>query len=648
MGPRRVVPCLLLLLLMSGWLPEAASGLVIYRIGIPFSDAERDSLDRLGVAFRQIPWSASQVQSRLDIDSLKAGSLQPDFFDEDENLGASLLDRDGWVGVRVRNLNKLVGQVLLDGDPTTEFVWPAIVQESLGANANVTWDEQVTLDLGGRFRIREVRLRPSPASPGHILEGLAIGVSNRGPHVDVINYFPNFPVLAEVKENREPEVRVLLDPPVTTELVQVRILRQTAKEIGIAELEVYGGGFVGQAAYESEVIELEDLASWGEVRWSGRRDPGARVDIRTRSGTDPQPEVFWETRTEQQDSVKFLGGGGSLSMTEYKRQYDRLVDVLKPVEPRNRVTLDTENWSYWSSPYPFESPGVDIASPGPRKYFQIRADFTPTVDDGGKIDYVEFKASVPPAVRRLVGEIYPVETRVGEPTRFTYYIRPTIRAGDASFDGVEIATPSGVVSVDSLRLGGIDQPLSWTRRADGRGFEVRLPRRLEPTDSGALVEVVFSAAVLREVGTVFTGRIFDSAQPHEVRQQVLAGDASDEIDSQSLAVTTALSPSLLYAPRVEPNPFTPNGDGVNDEGVLSYKLLRVTSAVPVSIDIYELSGRRVKRLYEGESPLGEYAHRWDGRDDAGRQVPPGLYLYRIAVDVQSQPETHVGLVAVAY
>ena len=104
-------------------------------------------------------------------------------------------------------------------------------------------------------------------------------------------------------------------------------------------------------------------------------------------------------------------------------------------------------------------------------------------------------------VRRLVGEIHPTETEVGEETQFTYYISPTIRSIDSSFDGVEIATPSGVVSVDSLRIAGIDQQdFSWTIHEDGLGFEVRLPRRLEPTDSGALVEVVFTAPILREVG----------------------------------------------------------------------------------------------------------------------------------------------------
>ena len=178
---------------------------------------------------------------------------------------------------------------------------------------------------------------------------------------------------------------------------------------------MYGGGYVSQSSYESDIIELEDLASWGEIRWSGKRDLAAGIDIRirTRAGADPQPEIFWEVRREQQEVVKYLQGGGDLSFTEYKRQYEKLIDFYKPPE-QERITLHTENWSFWSSPYAFENPGTPIISPSPRQFIQLRADFTSTIAESGMLHYIEFKASVPPAVRRLVGEIFPVETGIGE------------------------------------------------------------------------------------------------------------------------------------------------------------------------------------------------------------------------------------------
>ena len=644
-APAGLLPALAAFLLLVG--TREAPGVILYRIGTPFTPAEKDSLGSAGIDFREIDWSVSQLQDALEPDSLEAGSLQPNFLDEDEDIAATLLDREGRIWIDVFGApNALIAQVLVDSDPATDYAWVAVAPESFNANIR---RERLTVDLGGRFLIREVHFRPAPEKPQHFLERFTLGIGDREDLFLRSGRVPTFPSMLEVKENTEPEVTLRLDPPVTTSALQVLIFRQTPKEIGLADFEVYGGGFVGRASYQTDVIAMEDAASWGEIRWSGRRDPDARVEIRTRTGSDPQPEVYWEARPEQQDSVRFLQGGGGLTLTEYKRQYGGLTDVLKPELPEDRISHDSDNWSFWSSPYAFDRPGVDIVSPSPRQYFQLAVDFSSTVEHGSRIDNVEFMVSVPPAVYRLLGEVTPAVTGIGEVTRFTYHIRPTIRSGNRGFDGVEISAPSGVASVDSLRMGGVDQPgFSWRMRADGFGFEVDLPRRLQPADSGSVLEVVFSAPVLREVGAVFNGRVFDTARPQEVRQRIVPGNATDAFESDGLAVKTSLSGSLLFSPRVSPNPFTPNADGVNDAVSISYKLLRVTTPVPVEIGIFDLSGALVKRVYESIDPFGAYSHSWDGTGASGRLVPPGVYLYRIAVDFQARRETGGGILAVAY
>ena len=104
---------------------------------------------------------------------------------------------------------------------------------------------------------------------------------------------------------------------------------------------------------------------------------------------------------------------------------------------------------------------------------------------------------------------------------------------------------------------------------------------------------------------------------------------------------------MLLGWKVSPNPFTPNGDGINDAAKIFYKLVRVTSTVRVSIGIFALSGRLVKQVYEGEDPIGEYVRFWDGTDSSDRPVAPGLYLCRITADVHDR-ETAVGILSVAY
>ena len=642
-----------LALLVLSLFSSEASGVILYRVGTPFTAAEKDSLQNLEIDFREIDWSFSEWEEGLELDSLSAGSLQPNFFDEDEDIARTALSRGGEVHITVfAHENSLVGQVLLDGDPNTAYVW----EEAVGVSSRRA---RVTLDLGGKFLVKKVSFRPLAENPGRFLESFIVGVTNvpfetfRIPALPAVNVQkPGGAAPApRIDENTDPDVTVLLNPPAGVEIrfMQLDIRRVTPKAIELAEFEVFGGGFVNRSSYISDIIELDDLASWGAISWSGRQDPNARIDIRTRTGTDLQPDIFWEARPEHQDSVKYLQGGGTLTAKDYKARYDRLPDVFKPVEERDRVSPDTENWSFWSSPYDFDQPGADVISPSSRQFIQLGVDFTSTTEDGGKIDYIEFKASVPPAVRGVVGEIFPPETQIGEVTQFTYFIKPTIRAGDQGFDSVEIDTPSGFTSVDALRIEGVDQvDFTWTPQPDGLGFEVQLPRKLGPTDSGAVLEVVFKAPVLREVGTFFDGRVFDSAKPHEVRQQIEPGNAADEAESEQLSVRTSVGRSLLFAPRAFPRIFTPNNDAINEVLTISYTLLRVTAPVPVSVAIYDLSGALIKQVYAGDDSVGEYARFWDGTDRFNRRVAPGIYVYRLAVDLYTGTEVSSGIVSVVY
>jgi outer membrane protein assembly factor BamB len=48
-----------------------------------------------------------------------------------------------------------------------------------------------------------------------------------------------------------------------------------------------------------------------------------------------------------------------------------------------------------------------------------------------------------------------------------------------------------------------------------------------------------------------------------------------------------------------------------------------------TLAVYDLSGRRVRRLVEGEVAAGTRRVVWEGRDEAGESVPAGLYLLRL-------------------
>lgn len=68
-----------------------------------------------------------------------------------------------------------------------------------------------------------------------------------------------------------------------------------------------------------------------------------------------------------------------------------------------------------------------------------------------------------------------------------------------------------------------------------------------------------------------------------------------------------------------PNPF-------NSSTTISYDLSRDS---PIILGIYNVLGKRVRMLECGFKQKGSYKLSWDGRDDTGREVSSGVYLYRL-------------------
>ena len=48
--------------------------------------------------------------------------------------------------------------------------------------------------------------------------------------------------------------------------------------------------------------------------------------------------------------------------------------------------------------------------------------------------------------------------------------------------------------------------------------------------------------------------------------------------------------------------------------------------------VFDVQGRKVRTLVEGERPVGPHRVTWDGRDEAGRRVATGLYFCRLEAE----------------
>ena len=601
----------------------SAEGLVIYRFG--GQDQPPPAVaDSAGVHFVRLDWSsldAASLGRRIDLDlSPQAiGALRRD---PTVNI-APTVEANGGQWER-----RSVNGVVWDGDTSTVWSADAYLCAEIAAYSQFCTDDFGTagtanLSLGSLYQLDRIRVISGLHNPSKTVQSVRVHLApSMTPVVGQWHPWPFSPWIVEVRDNREQVLDIPIPPHEDAGFVQVTVGEHN-EDWEVEELEVYARGFARRSTYVSNVLTFDRPMAWGDVRWTGSKGEQAEVLIQTRSGSDPDPDRFY----------RFTGRGNEKEEVS-RAQYQKL-----GVGEKAGAGQDQDNWSFWSAPYNFaDSTGTPVVSPGPRQYFQLRVDFVPQGDDGGQLRVLEFGASEPVATA-LVGEVWPVESEAGQVRPFTYIVKPTI-LGDDGFDRLEIRSLSLLGKVLALRIGDDEQTLDVEAEEDHR-LVVRL-RRLGPLDSGTPLEVDFEARVLR-FGTTFDGRVWDSERPLEVLQRVIPGDATGEHEGNRVSVTTAVHDRSLLQVRVDTDVLTPNGDGVNDTATLTYEILEITGTAAVEVDIWNLSGRRVKRLHTGVEGIGSYPVSWDGTDENKQLLPPGVYVSRVraGTDTDHIEETHV-------
>jgi hypothetical protein len=136
------------------------------------------------------------------------------------------------------------------------------------------------------------------------------------------------------------------------------------------------------------------------------------------------------------------------------------------------------------------------------------------------------------------------------------------------------------------RLGNTDQRLSWTLAV--------------PSGATCYWSV-------QGIDGVFAGSPFAPEQSTVTATGVPGGE-------------TAALPTKYRLDPGAPNP-------ASERTTIRFELPETT---PVSLDIFEVSGRLVRRLAGGDAlAAGRYAVSWDGRNQRGEPVASGVYLVRL-------------------
>ena len=86
------------------------------------------------------------------------------------------------------------------------------------------------------------------------------------------------------------------------------------------------------------------------------------------------------------------------------------------------------------------------------------------------------------------------------------------------------------------------------------------------------------------------------------------------------------APSAVSGPEAAGVSLTASPNPFNPRTTITFTLPHAGDAM---LAVYDLAGRRVATLVEAPLPEGPMSLDWDGRDDAGRAQPSGVYLVRL-------------------
>ncbi|MBI2505013.1 MAG: hypothetical protein HYW07_17480 [Candidatus Latescibacteria bacterium] len=585
---------------------------------------------------------ASQGEIAAALDLSGPGFIQPSGFAPQDNIAAALnwqdgppedFSREGQARVWDNAAVKVSDLVTVDGDRATStggrFKEPGVNQTG----------RIFFFDLGASFPVNRIVFYPSREGEADFVRAFEVAISDGRSFSQ--DGRPVYEVIRRVEVTAESRAQIGFEQQLLR-FISLRILAPNPFEI--AELEVYGEGFVPRAQYLSRFIDFGAPVNLGSLRLEteqvGSGGEGAAVTLELRNGTDETPLVYHRLDPETQSESELSAAAyASLSALE-----------------RGPIRYDTANWSPWSTPFEAgATSALDLEFlPGPRRYFQFKLSFAGTAVQVMRVRRLGLSYAVPLAQRTraevaLGDEPDPpggVATALtGRAAQFIYGVRAEFGGGEfAGFDGVHIETPAQPAFL-WLRLGEPPRQVAPDSvRQDETGLWVYFSGDRVKAANNAPVWIAFETIPLL-YNTLFRGWLLDAEGG--LPQPLEEGDAGPQLGTNSLRVFGSLGePLSRFA--LSFGRLTPNGDGRNDEVEISYDLVFLLEEAEVELAIYDLAGRRLRQVFSGGQAAGQYAQTWDGRDEAGEMVSPGHYLCRLVVATQTERFEQTRPLAVIY
>jgi hypothetical protein len=403
-----------------------------------------------------------------------------------------------------------------------------------------------------------------------------------------------FKKVKQIADNANANTNDFFDPD-TARYVAIRIDKQdpsltNAFSTTFGEIEIYGVGYLQQGTLQSKVKDATIPVNWNRASWKAATPQGTSVRIQVRTGDTPT------------------------------------------VGP---------SWSSWSNEVTTQNSLFNVLEP--RRYMQYRANLYTSSVETPRLDEVTISYDTLLVAKSTVAQILPQTSQILKEAEFDYQVRIEADSRSTGVDTLVLFTSIPMV-ISNVSVNSLNVP--FTLRSVAGQIVIGFENTINFT-STVSVHLKFTPFLDQ---TVFPSQVISKRNPDNPQQV----DAVTTANGASWTlVALGVPEQVIVSAKADPNPFTPNGDGRNDYTYISFFVSNLILERPVSISIFDVTGRMVRSLLDTKSTAQAFveqnAIQWDGRDNNGRLLPPGLYIYQIKVDVDGlSPAVVTKTVSIAY
>ena len=476
--------------------------------------------------------------------------------------------------------------------PLTDGKTDLIVSEWISNTPNV-FGRNFVVDLGQNRAITKVRVLPGQTAlnqPEYFVRGYRIEAAHENSR-DVWRLLAERPKHFNLVLDTEADSswKVINDDGLISfreaRYVRLTITRQDRSNwVAIGDIEVFGTGFHSDGDIEFS-FDTQDPVNVGRIYWEANLPDGTNFVVKANDVSADY--VDWSEVPSILQGVQFTG-----------------VEPVKGI----KIKADLASKVAFSTPR-FESLTIDY--------------------DQTLVASSVFCHSEPNQVQRK------------KTVEITYFIDTSVGAEDYGIDWIELN--GSVIDDIELDIDGLMLPTSEydvLPNADLNTVRVELLSTIH-RDSRITITGTTKLFVNTELRAAVASRIQAERDGYINWQNAM----ENPLDSWDLQVVGAPG-DLISSIKQSGSVISP---GSLDAAFISFdfEVDNISSATEISIEIYSMKGNRVNRLSESGT-AGAYRFEWDGTSENNEIVPPGLYMYQIAVEGGGEEGRRRGTCVVAY